>query len=288
MKIACIGEILWDVFPDQERLGGAPFNFAYHAARLGHEVEFISAVGQDDRGVRARAGAVESGVSTRNLQTTDEAPTGTVTVKLDASGEPDYEIHRPAAADFVDCERVTGLAGSEWLYYGTLHQMALGARGATSKIAKAIPNAQRFYDVNLRKDSYTPELIRSLAESADLVKLNEHEAKELGSFFDLPVSVEAFCHAVVERFELRGVCVTRGPDGSALLLDGTFGEAPGFKIECRDAVGAGDAFSAALLDAISRDVGVAEAAEFANRVGALVASLAGGTPDWRLEDAAGL
>ena len=288
MKIACIGEILWDVFPDQERLGGAPFNFAYHAARLGHEVEFISAVGEDDRGARAREGAVQSGVSTRNLQTTSAAPTGTVTVELDSSGEPDYEIHRPAAADFLDCERVAGLEGSSWFYYGTLHQMAPAARAATQRLAETVPTAQRFYDVNLRKDSYTPELVQSLAEAADLVKLNEHESKELAGFFGLPGAPETFCRAAAERFSLRGVCITRGARGCALLLDGTFGEAPGFKIECRDAVGAGDAFSAALLDAISRGAGVVEAGEFANRVGALVASLAGGTPDWRLEDAARL
>ncbi len=288
MKIACIGEILWDVFPDRARLGGAPFNFAYHAAQLGHQVEFISALGDDGRGRRARDGAVKSGVSTRNVQTTDQAPTGMVTVELDASGEPDYEIHRPAAADFIDGERVTGLEGSSWFYYGTLHQMAPAARAATLLLTETLPKASIFYDVNLRKDSYTSELVRSLVESADLVKLNEHEARELGALFDLPGDPESFCHAAVERFELQGVCVTRGAEGCALLLDGKFGEAPGFEIQCRDAVGAGDAFAAALLDAISRGAGVVEAGEFANRVGALVASLPGGTPAWRREDAARL
>ena len=53
LTVVSIGEILSDVFPHSERLGGAPFNFAVHAHRLVHEVLFVSAVGDDRRGRRA-------------------------------------------------------------------------------------------------------------------------------------------------------------------------------------------------------------------------------------------
>ena len=48
--ILSIGEILYDVFPDQRRLGGAPFNFAFHLKRLGFPVRFVSRVGGDEAG----------------------------------------------------------------------------------------------------------------------------------------------------------------------------------------------------------------------------------------------
>jgi len=32
MKIISLGEVLWDILPSAEHLGGAPFNFALHAA----------------------------------------------------------------------------------------------------------------------------------------------------------------------------------------------------------------------------------------------------------------
>ncbi len=50
MKIVSVGEILWDLVEGREFLGGAPLNFALHAAQLGHEVLMVSAVGDDDRG----------------------------------------------------------------------------------------------------------------------------------------------------------------------------------------------------------------------------------------------
>ena len=284
MKIACIGEILWDVFPDKELLGGATFNFAYHAARLGHEVEFVSAVGDDERGVRARAAAAQTSVSTRNIQTTAEAQTGSVTVIVDESGQPDYIIHRPAAYDFINRTQVLGVEGSAWFYYGTLHQMSAEARSTTAYLIERSAGAKLFYDVNLRKDSYEPKLIESLAEQADFMKLNDDEAAELGRIFDIPRRQEAFCRRAAERFDLEGVCVTRGSQGCAILLDQDFAEPSGVAVQLNDAVGAGDAFAAGLLDAFSKDMTAAAAGTFANRVGALVASLPGGTPNWSPAD----
>ncbi|SPE37347.1 hypothetical protein SBA3_2630017 [Candidatus Sulfopaludibacter sp. SbA3] len=99
MTIVSIGEVLWDVFEDSERLGGAPFNFAVHAARLGHQVSFVSAVGDDDRGAAVRKRAGELGLRTGFLQTIPGVATGTVSVRVDCGGQPDFTIHRPAAYD---------------------------------------------------------------------------------------------------------------------------------------------------------------------------------------------
>jgi len=105
MKIVSIGEILWDVFPNAEHLGGAAFNFAAHARRLGHEVEFVSGVGDDERGRRALARAEELGMSTRFIRVIPGVPTGIVSVEIDPGGQPAFTIHRPAAYDYADFDR---------------------------------------------------------------------------------------------------------------------------------------------------------------------------------------
>src|SRR5260370_37802500 len=104
MTILSIGEILWDVYPDSKRLGGAPFNFAVHAHRLGHRVLFLSAVGDDELGAAAQEKAAALGIDTEFLQVASGKPTGQVSVRLDTGGQPDYTIHRPAAYDFLKLE----------------------------------------------------------------------------------------------------------------------------------------------------------------------------------------
>jgi len=100
MKIVSIGEVLWDILPSTEHLGGAPFNFALHAHNLGHKVCFVSAVGNDQRGNRILEQMADSSLTTRFIHQTSDRPTGTVTVSMDSSGLPQYTIHRPAAYDF--------------------------------------------------------------------------------------------------------------------------------------------------------------------------------------------
>ena len=49
-RIISFGEVLWDLFPDGGRFGGAPANFACHAALQGAEVTICTAVGDDSYG----------------------------------------------------------------------------------------------------------------------------------------------------------------------------------------------------------------------------------------------
>lgn len=273
VRILTIGEILWDVFPDGERLGGAPFNFSAHAARLGHEVRFLSAVGEDERGRRALARAAELGLSCEFIARTAERPTGVATVELDAAGQPKFTIHRPAAYDCVKTD-LAALAAfdPEWIAFGTLHQAEPEPRAATARLMAAFPAARRFYDVNLRPGCYTPELVAELMAAAHVVKMNDAEAAELDA---------AGC---AERFGWDAMAVTRGAEGCALLAGGERVEARGCKVEVADTVGSGDAFAAAFLHGLDRKWRAAEIADFANRLGALVASEAGATPAWSLEE----
>jgi hypothetical protein len=54
--IVGLGEVLWDLFPEGPRFGGAPANFAGHAARLGAEAVMVSQVGDDELGTRCPPG----------------------------------------------------------------------------------------------------------------------------------------------------------------------------------------------------------------------------------------
>ena len=289
MRILSVGEILWDVFPDEQRLGGAPFNLAVHARRLGHDVRFLSAVGEDERGRLALEGAAGLGLSCEFIARTAERPTGAVTVELDRAGQPKFTIHRPAAYDCValDAAALRRLAAfdPEWIAFGTLHQAEAAPRIVTAQLMAACSAARRFYDVNLRPSSYTPELVAELMALASVVKLNEAEAASLGALVGAPgAPIERFCRAGSDRFGWEAVAVTRGAEGCAILLGGVYVEAPGYAVSVADTVGSGDAFAAAFLHGLDQGWSAAAIADFANRLGAVVASRPGAIPPWTLAD----
>jgi fructokinase len=289
MRIASIGEILWDVFGDQQRLGGAPFNFAAHAARLGHEVVFLSAVGDDERGHEAIRRARELNVSTEYLHVAPEAPTGHVTVELDAAGAPSFTIHRPAAYDHFRLSREEldklALFSPEVVAYGTLHQTVPAVKAQVRLLLDACPEARRFYDVNLRKDSYNPFLLEDLMLEATVVKLNREELEEINRLFGLSFpSIRKACEYWCGRYGWEVVTVTLGEKGCVALSGDEWVEAPGYAVRVVDTVGAGDAYSAAFIHGLASGWPLEKVADFANRVGAVVASKPGAVPEWTLEE----
>ncbi|MBI2192206.1 MAG: carbohydrate kinase [Planctomycetes bacterium] len=293
MNIISVGEVLWDVFQEAEHIGGAVFNCSAHAARLGHSVTFISAVGNDDRGKRALQRARELRLSTSCIRVDPEHPTGHVSVWIDAAGQPSFTIHRPAAYDFPeltpDQERALGDARADWLVFGTLAQMSPAVRAATRAAVRTSSRARRLYDINLRKDSFEPGLVRELLGLASILKINEEEVEMVRSLYGEPhTSFEAFCDEYLRRYGLEGICVTRGARGCAVRLRECYLEAPGYPVQVADTVGAGDAFAAAFIHGLGQGWSVAEVADFANRVGALVASRTGAVPDWTIAEARAL
>jgi len=293
MKIVAVGEVLWDVIGDKEYLGGAALNFAAHAARLGHTVFFVSAVGKDERGRRVLERMAELGLTTRYVRVIETHPTGVVTVELDPVGVPRFTLHHPAAYDapeLTDNEVAELLSPRpDWIYFGTLFQMSPQARQLTYRLIDSHCGARLLYDVNLRKDHYTAPLLRELMARPRVVKLNEDEATAINELFGrASQSLEDFCRSYAREYGWESVCVTCGEKGCAMLVDGEYVEAGGYKVQAQDTVGAGDAFAAAFVHGLSLHWSPAEIADFANRVAALVASRPGGTPVWTLEDARAL
>jgi len=293
VNVISIGEVLWDIVGEEEHLGGATFNFSAHLSRLGHNVSFISAVGQDQRGQRVIDRMSDLGLSTDYLHIEKDHSTGTATVALASDGQPKFVLHRPAAYDFpqltaAQCDRLLSRP-VDWIYFGTLHQIYPQARQLTADILDRTGGARRFYDVNLRSDGYTPALIQQLMAQATIVKLNNEEVEAIALMFgSRHGSVEEFCRSYAALYKWAGVCVTRGSLGCTVLMGGQYLEAPGYPVQVVDAVGAGDAFAAAFLHGLGSGWPTPKIADFANRVGALVASRRGAIPDWTIAEAKAL
>jgi fructokinase len=293
VKIISVGEVLWDVIENKEYLGGAAFNFAAHAARLGHRVFFVSAVGRDERGRRVLERMAEMGLSARYVRELDTHPTGVVTVELDRAGVPRFTLHHPAAWDapeLTDGDLAELLSPSpDWIYFGTLFQMSPQAKAVTFKLLNSHGSARLFYDINLRKDHYTVPLLRELMARAQVVKLNEEEARSINQLFgQVARPLEDFCRDCAREFGWQAVCVTRGEKGCALLVENEFVEARGYPVRAQDTVGAGDAFAAAFIHGLGQGWPAREIADFSNRLAALVASRSGAIPPWTLEEVRGL
>ena len=289
LGVVALGEVLWDMFPYSNRLGGAPLNFGVHARRLGYDVCLISAVGLDEPGRQAAETIAALQIDTAFLQATPAFPTGTATVELIPGDKTLFTIHRPAAYDAIclsdsDIEKL-GRRCPGWFYYGTLFASTHQGRTILKRLVDKLPEAVTFYDLNLRPGCDSPALVNQLLEWADVVKLNEEELYRVHEYTSLPLSYESFCREAAGRYRLKAVAVTLGARGCAILANGHYVEAVGHPVEVADPVGAGDAFAAAFMHGLSSNWSTAEIAAFANRVGALVASRDGAIPDWTLEEA---
>jgi fructokinase len=286
MNVISIGEVLWDVVGEAEHLGGAPLNFAVNIACLGHSASMVSAVGNDDRGRRAIARIKALGVNTRYIITDHHHATGHVTVALESNGQPTFTIHRPAAYDAIELtaaqsHELTEL-NPEWIYFGTLAQTSAVVRETTTRILEAFPKAQRFYDINFRSNCYDRPTVEDLLAQATFAKLNDSEVVMLEDLLacERHAAHASFCRDFAARFGWAGVCITRGSQGCALFMRGEYIESPACVVDVVDCIGAGDAFAAGLIHAISSGFEIRRAADFANRLGALIASRPGATPPW--------
>jgi fructokinase len=290
MNVLGIGEVLWDVFPNQEHLGGAALNFCANVQRLGGRATLISGVGNDDRGHRTIEAMQALGLHTRCIQTVSGVATGIAIVQSDENGEPVFHISRPAAFDRVKADTLSVCTSSlivDWIYFGTLLQTEEGAEAHIANLMRDFPNARRFYDVNLRKEHWSFDLVRRLSQICDVLKLNLEEAKTLAALSGTSREnfvLMQFCDQWSSAYSIDMICVTLGSEGCLIYNNGRMDQFDGFPVSVCDTVGAGDAFAAAFLHGYHLGWPVDKMARFANAAGAVVASRAGATPEWTLSD----
>jgi fructokinase len=286
--IVGIGEILWDVYPDGRKVaGGAPFNFTFHCHQLGHDAVIVSRVGNDDLGHELRERVRELGLSDEYIQTDPAHPTGTVQVKLDANAVPTYTITENVAWDFIEWdEKLEALAKTcRAVCFGTLAQ-----RANTWDTVQTFLHTQlhqgawvplRVFDVNLRQPRPNAQMIRASLARAEWVKLNTDEAPRLAAILghsseDLPAFVRSLvCLTTPEQ---RCAMWTHGENGCDVFAFGENFHEPGVPARVVDTVGAGDAFTAAMVCLHLEGKSLRECARFANHYAARVCEQPGGTP----------
>ncbi|MDB4881307.1 MAG: PfkB domain protein, partial [Gemmatimonadetes bacterium] len=277
-EVLCVGEVLWDALPEGLFLGGAPFNVACHLRAAGVPVSMVSRVGSDRLGDEVLRRAARYGVGTDLLQVDPELPTGFVRVRVDDAGNPGFEILEPSAWDEIATTEalLARAAKAQAIVFGTLAQRGAVSRQTIQRLWDV--DALMVFDVNLRPPFEDAELVKRSLKRADVVKLSEHELGQIGDWLGLRGAPRETMTAIAERFECSVVCVTRGSSGAALLHDGVFTEHPGFVVEVRDTVGAGDAFLAVLLAGLLKGASDEALLQHANLMGAYVVTQFGAVP----------
>ncbi len=262
-------------------MGGAPFNFTYRINSLNNEGVIISAIGKDTLGEKALKTISELQISDRYIQINPGYPTGTVNVFFDEFKNPDYEIIKDVAYDFVafneNLEKL--IQQVDCICFGTLAQRNSVSKHTLQKLLQHFKGKYRFYDLNLRKDCYSTEIIISSLKNADILKLNKQEANKLNDLLKLNKNgLVEICMELINSYQLQYCVITLEECGSlAVSVSGEVVYNPGFKIKLIDPLGAGDAFSAGFVDALLRGKSLKEASESGNRLGALIATKKGAT-----------
>ncbi len=290
-----IGELLWDLLPGGPRLGGAPANFAVMAGRLGDRAAILSRIGRDKLGSQAIARLDSMPVETRFLEVDPTHETGRVTVAFEGH-EPHYTIHEPAAWDFFELtdEWVQLVQRADVICFGTLAQRnSQSCQTIQALAAETSASCIRIFDVNLRAPFYSAEVLDESLELATVVKMNDVEARLLLDLLNLtrseqptnaepPMTTAQLCSVagclLAEFPTLQMVAITRGARGSLLSTRDEWDEHPGFPVKVADAIGAGDAFTAAIAHYMLRGADLATLNHAGNRWGGWMASQSGAMP----------
>lgn len=277
-----LGEVLWDMMPSGKVLGGAPANFAYMSNVLGERGVVASRVGNDALGCEARQAMKELGLDTSHVQTDDTYQTGSANVVVDGDGQPNFTIQESVAWDFMEWteqwQRLS--AQADVICYGSLAQRSQVSAATIERfLSNARDDALRVFDVNLRQSFFTRDVLRKSFGYADIAKINQEELLQLSSLFDLGAGTEAaIARSLLNEFDLKIVCLTRGDHGSLLVSQDKTIEHSGFQVKVVDAVGAGDAFTACLVHHFLHGDPLERISEISNRFAAWVVTQRGATP----------
>ena len=284
-KITVFGEILWDVLPTSKLAGGAPMNVAAHLHHQGVDTDFISRVGNDDLGKELLVYLKNRGLELDLVQTGETHLTGVAKANISDSNEVTYKILHPVAWDYIqfDNKALKSIKESDLFVYGSL---ACRDETTYTTLLKYLPEAKiPVFDINLRPPHYTSERVLELMKYAKIVKMNEHEIKEVCDWLSVDMNMSAAMAFLKKSYDLQTVIVTCGPDGAIVLSEeNRYFSHPGFKVDVADTIGSGDSFLATYLNQTLNGTSIDKALEYACAVGAFVASQEGAIPTYSPND----
>ena len=226
---------------------GAELNVAIGMKRLGHDVSYMTKLGNDPFGARIVNRIKELGISTDLIQFSPEHPTGFMFKSMVTDGDPSiFYFRKGSAASTLNAEDVAALDFSS---YSAVHvtgitpalsETARKAVFALAKIARE-QNLQFSFDPNLRLQLWPDhqlmaQCINSLAFQSDLFLPGVNEAKLLMG----EVEPEKIATYYLDG-GAKAVVVKLGAKGAYYATRETQGYVPGFHVEhIVDTVGAGD------------------------------------------------
>ena len=274
--------MLWDVLPTGKQIGGAPANFAFHASQFGLPVRVVSAIGSDALAVETRRVFAE-----RHLEAVMPSlpqPTGTVIAEIDESGVAHYTFPDNVAWDNIPFtpEMEAMAHQTRAVCWGSLAQRSEVSRQSILRFVDTVPDGPgqyKIFDINLRQNFYTKEIICESMKRCNVLKINDEELVLIGRMFGYPgLDIENKCWLILGKYNLDMLVLTCGTNGSYVFTPGTMSFQPTPKVEVADTVGAGDSFTGTFCASILAGMSVADAHKRAVHVSAYVCTQNGAMP----------
>ena len=279
--IVGIGEILWDMLPSGKVIGGAPANFAYHAQELGESSIVVSCVGNDELGREIISSLEKKDMPTEFLYIDKSHPTGVVSARINKEGKPSYLIQEEVAWDYIPTSTLMRELAfkSAAVCFGTAAQRSQLSRMTIQTFVRLMEqDSIRVFDINLRQNFYSQDVIETSLSLANVLKLNVNELSVVKKLLRLNGDEKKILNELSRKYSLNLIALTRGREGSILFTEGKTSNHQGHKINVEDTVGAGDAFVAGLVTGMLRGYELDDLNNKANRVASYICSKHGATP----------
>ena len=278
-NIVCFGEVLWDVFPNHKKIGGAPLNVATRLQSFKNPVSMISAIGNDELGKLILDYLKEHHINSSTIQVLNDFKTGEVEVTLNDKGAASYKIVHPKAWDKIQVtkEASTLVKKADAFVFGSLITRDEISKKTLYHFLE-IAN-YKIFDVNLRKPFYEKKILIELMQKADFIKFNDEEIYEIAAYLNSPYkNLEQNIRFLSKETNTKHICVTKGEHGAVLFYDDNLYYNSGYQIKVADTVGSGDSFLATLISNLLKKENPQKAIDKACAVGALVAQKEGANP----------
>lgn len=279
--LAC--EILWDCVeghPPQQ--GGATLNVAYHLQKLGCRTVPVSSVGSDKLGNQSLSIIKNDWrCDVSEIKVLKDVGTGIVDVKIDAAGDASYDIHTPAAWDYISISHnAENLASSAFVYGSVALRSTFNQKSFADFLQKY--QGLKCFDVNLREGQNDIQIVGEFLRRADFIKLNESELDKIARHFNIVAEkIEEQIYALVDIIGDKIICITRGDKHPVLYREGHIYSGQAIRVNVKNTIGAGDAFFAAMINALINPQFEPIAALYkASALGSWVATKEGAQPEY--------
>jgi fructokinase len=284
-SVYCYGEVLWDIFPEGARAGGAPFNVAYNLMRMGIDSHMISRVGNDKLGIDLITQLTDWNISTQDSQIDPVYPTGTVIAHIDEHNEAHYDIIKPVAWDFIEFRNdyIEKISNAAAFVFGSLITRSETSRNTLFELLEI---AQfKVFDINIRPPHYSVPIINDLLGKSDVVKMNKAELYLVLDFLNKSyVDEDDAVRFIQDKFNIKEVLVSKGSKGALYYNEYQKYDVPAVPVTIQDTVGSGDAFLAGFLSKRILDENPIEIMNQATALGAFITSKKGACPNYSLND----